>query len=254
MIGSLHLAYFAAEVTLHRAILRFSSPNTDPQLLSITCTAAKQRFLSAIDLVNKLEPAHLQSFWYFASRVNLAIIGTFGCLLWALSDTPEEAEFCRSQLAEYRWKLRVSSKGTEFMKFTVGMLDASAVFLRDGTPKDSKVGMPKNQNQPQQISPRPIEKKQQHSPPNSQFDQTMDDSKPAINYMTLDSVSPSVGGTSSVTENAYPNEVYNYETQNNPTLATDIRPIWSEFSANMNFTAGDIGVCFVHPPLHPDFS
>jgi hypothetical protein len=86
------------------------------------------RFVSAIDFVKRLEPVHLQSFWYFASKVNLAIIGTFGSLLWATSGPPEESDFYRSQLAEYRWTLRVSSKSAEFMKFTVGMLDSSAVF------------------------------------------------------------------------------------------------------------------------------
>lgn len=96
------------------------------------------RFVSAIDFVKHLEPVHLQSFWYFASKVNLAIVGTFGSLLWATSDSAEEADFYRSHLAEYRWTLRVSSKSAEFMKFTVGMLDSSAVFLNPssnaGTP------------------------------------------------------------------------------------------------------------------------
>lgn len=90
------------------------------------------RFQSAIDFVSRLTPAHLQSFWYFASKVNLAIIGTFGSVLWATSDTTEEVEFYKAQLAEYRWTLRVSSKGAEFMQFTVSMLDASPVFLKEG--------------------------------------------------------------------------------------------------------------------------
>jgi len=90
------------------------------------------RFQSAIDFVARLTPAHLQSFWYFASKVNLAIIGTFGSVLWATSDNSEESEYYKAQLAEYRWTLRVSSKGAEFMAFTVGMLDASPVFLKDG--------------------------------------------------------------------------------------------------------------------------
>ena len=84
--GSLHLAYFTAEVTLHRAIIRFDSPSIDEHIRSITRAAAQTRFISALEMVSKLEPAHLQCFWYFASRVNLAIIGTFGSLLWATSD------------------------------------------------------------------------------------------------------------------------------------------------------------------------
>ncbi|KAH8749605.1 fungal-specific transcription factor domain-containing protein [Hyaloscypha finlandica] len=132
--GSLHLSYFAAEVTLHRAIIRFDIPSLDNHLRSITRGAARMRFTSAIEMVNTLEPAHLQCFWYFSSKVNLAIIATFGSLLWATSDNSEEAEFYKSQLAEYRWALRVSSKAAEFMKFTVGMLDASPVFLKNISP------------------------------------------------------------------------------------------------------------------------
>ncbi len=135
--GSLHLAYFAAEVTLHRAILRFDSNCVSENVRSIIRAAARARFTSAIELVNKLEPAHLQSFWYFASKVNLAIIGTFGSLLWATSVDAEEAEFYKSQLAEYRWTLRVSSKSAEFMKFTVGMLDTSPVFTKSNASKPS---------------------------------------------------------------------------------------------------------------------
>ncbi|KAL3425165.1 nitrogen regulatory protein otam [Phlyctema vagabunda] len=131
--GYLHLAYFAAEMSLHRAIIRFDTSNPDKNLRLITRGAAKMRFTSAIEFVKKLEPAHLQSFWYFASKVNLAIVATFGSILWATSDNAEECDYYRSQLAEYRWTLRVSSNAAEFMKFTVGMLDSSAVFLKEGS-------------------------------------------------------------------------------------------------------------------------
>ncbi|RFU28178.1 hypothetical protein B7463_g8164, partial [Scytalidium lignicola] len=130
--GHLHLAYFCAEITLHRAILRsLDTPSTDQQLRSITRAAARARFTSAIDFVKRLKPEHLQSFWFFASKINLAIIGTFGCMLWATSETKEERDFYRQQLAEFRWTLRLSSTAAEFMKFTVAMLDDSPVFALD---------------------------------------------------------------------------------------------------------------------------
>lgn len=130
--GYLHLAYFATEITLHRQILRTLSPplttphpmpGPDPYLLHICRSAAKTRLISAMDFVNRLKPEHLQSFWYFASKVNFALIGTFGSLLWATSPTVQEAEFYKARLAEYRWTLRVSAKGAEFMEFAVGVLD-----------------------------------------------------------------------------------------------------------------------------------
>lgn len=103
------------------------------------------RFQSATDFVARLAPAHLQSFWYFASKVNLAIIGTFGSVLWATSENVEEAEWYKAQLAEYRWTLRVSSKGAEFMQYTVGMLDASPVFVKEGEGGTTKVDADANE-------------------------------------------------------------------------------------------------------------
>ncbi|KAF8244921.1 hypothetical protein K440DRAFT_479871, partial [Wilcoxina mikolae CBS 423.85] len=126
--GYLHLAYFATEITLHRQILRtLSTPNqVDPYLLHICRSAAKTRLISAMDFVNRLKPEHLQSFWYFSSKVNFALIGTFGSLLWATAPSIQEAEFYKARLSEYRWTLRVSSRGADFMEFAVGVLDASA--------------------------------------------------------------------------------------------------------------------------------
>ena len=190
------------------------------------------RFTSAIGLVNRLEPAHLQSFWYFASKVNLAIIGTFGSLLWATSDTTEEAAFYRSQLAEYRWTLRVSSKAAEFMKFTVGMLDASPVFLKDSPSKTSTLSIVRDPIQheaqnPEQDSEQVPEHTREHIPQDYQ--------EAYRKYMAPVGISPNV---STSTENAYPYEM-EYASTNMP-LATDIRPQWSTFPENVNFTSDDI--------------
>lgn len=216
-LGSLHLAYFAAEVTLHRAIIRFDSTYTDANIRSITRAAAKTRFTSAIDMVSKLEPAHLQCFWYFCSRVNLAVIGTFGSLLWATSDNTEEAEFYKSQLAEYRWTLRVSSKAAEFMKFTVGMLDASPVFLKEHSSKATKPNIPQDRSQKSHSDGHVL------GQTISAFDQNMS---------VKDEDSPSIG---TATKNTYPYEqvpIYN--------VSNDLRPNWSSFANNVNFAPDDV--------------
>lgn len=130
MVGYLHLAYFTAEVTLHRAIVRsLDHPETDEQLRSITRAAARMRLTSSIEFVKRLRQEHLLSFWYFASKRNLSIIGIFGSLLWTTSESGEERKFYKAQLAEYRWTLRISSTGADFMKYTIGVLDASTTFL-----------------------------------------------------------------------------------------------------------------------------
>lgn len=96
-----------------------------------------------MDFVNRLKPEQLQSFWYFASKLNFALIATFGSLLWATSPTWEEAEFYKARLSEYRWTLRVSSRGADFMEFAVSVLDSSAgacqqeQFRRKGLLKDT---------------------------------------------------------------------------------------------------------------------
>jgi len=148
--GFLHLAYFATEITLHRRIIRSLSPilpsniklehappPLDPYILHICRSAAKTRLISAMDFVNRLTSSHLRAFWYFASKTNFALIGTFGSLLWATAPGREEAEWYRRRLGEYRWTLGVSCKGGGhgglgnggLTEFAMGMLDTSTGLL-----------------------------------------------------------------------------------------------------------------------------
>jgi hypothetical protein len=130
--GFLHLAYFATEITLHRRIVQsLSSSSSDPYLSYICRSAAKTRLISAMDFVNRLRPEHLQAFWYFPSKINFTLIGTFGGLLWATAPAKEEAEFYRMRLREYRWTLSVSSERAEFLDYAVQMLDTSRSMLKN---------------------------------------------------------------------------------------------------------------------------
>jgi len=90
-----------------------------------------------MDFVNRLTSSHLRSFWYFASKTNFALIGTFGSLLWATAPGREEAEWYRRRLGEYRWTLGVSCKGGNgeggngrLTEFAMGMLDTSTGLLK----------------------------------------------------------------------------------------------------------------------------
>lgn len=142
-MGYLHLAYFATEITLHRRIIRSlaaTASSTDPYVQNICRSAAKARLISAMDFVNRLGPNHLRSFWYFASKTNFALIGTFGSLLWATSPGREEAEWYRRRLSEYRWTLSVSSKpgeGKGLTDFAMTMLDISTGLLKQLPEKPS---------------------------------------------------------------------------------------------------------------------
>lgn len=134
--GHLHLAYFATEITLHRCIIRsLSATDSDTYLSHVCRSAAKTRLISAMDFVNRLRPEHLSSFWYFPSKVNFALIATFGSLLLATAPGQEETDFYRTRLSEYRWTLCVSSKSAEFLGFAVDSLDSSSLLLRSLPPK-----------------------------------------------------------------------------------------------------------------------
>ena len=102
-----------------------------------------------MDFVNRLTTSHLRAFWYFASKTNFALIGTFGSLLWATAPGREEAEWYRRRLAEYRWTLGVSSKGGDgesgngrLTEFAMEMLDTSTGLLKalPEKPSMSRVG------------------------------------------------------------------------------------------------------------------
>lgn len=81
--------------------------------------------ISAMDFVNRLKPEHLDSFWYFASATNFALINTFGNLLRATAPGEEEAGFYSCRLKEYRWALGASCRRAEWLEGAVRMLDAT---------------------------------------------------------------------------------------------------------------------------------
>ena len=129
--GSLHLAYYATEITLHRRIVHSLDPSTtDPYLIYICRSAAKTRLISAMDFVNRLKTEQLQSWWYSTSKTNFALIGTFGSLLLATSPSEQEAEFYRLRLSEYRWTLTVNAKWARFVRMALGTLEASMEMLQ----------------------------------------------------------------------------------------------------------------------------
>lgn len=92
-----------------------------------------------MDFVNRLKPEHLESFWYFASNTNFALIGTFGNLLRATAPGHEESEFYRNRLKEYRWALSVSSRRAEWLDGALGVLDATESLLENMPEKSHSV-------------------------------------------------------------------------------------------------------------------
>lgn len=115
--GYLQLAYFATELTLHRKIITImhrmasNGQNIPKELTEVCRTAAKTRLLASIEFVRDLKPEHIHSFWHSAASANFGLIGTFAALLYISSPTKEEADFYKDQIFNYRWILKISSKG-----------------------------------------------------------------------------------------------------------------------------------------------
>ncbi|TKX27272.1 fungal specific transcription factor domain-containing protein 3 [Elsinoe australis] len=140
-VGYLHLAYFATEISIHRRIVQSLSLSGPPDnyALYICRSAAKTRLISAMDFVNRLKPEHLDSFWYFPSAHNFALIATFGNLLRATAPGQEEACFYEMRLREYRWALSVSSRRAKWIGIAIGTLDVTGRML-EGMPEKPRSG------------------------------------------------------------------------------------------------------------------
>lgn len=138
--GSLHASYFATEMTIHRAILHSLNARTDPYLVQVCRSAAKERLGASINLFNELRAEHLESFWYFASPFNFALVGIFAALCMATSLEADEAAYYQQQLQRYRWRLRVSSKNVDFLKAAVQILEKSVGSMVKRTEKTSSDG------------------------------------------------------------------------------------------------------------------
>lgn len=121
--GYLHLSYFAAEITLHRRIIRSLNTLTSPTVLVNLCReAAKTRLIAAMNFVGNLRQEHLQAFWYSTSSFDFALIGSFAGLLYVTSKTPEEANFYKFNLKKYRQVLK-SKEDFKPMRAALSMLD-----------------------------------------------------------------------------------------------------------------------------------
>lgn len=134
--GWLHTSYFAVEITLHRALLHAVDEFTDPFLAQICQNAARERLSAASKMFDQLRPEHMQSFWYFASAFNIAIIGIFAAICMAASPNLEESDHFKGEMQSFRWRLRVSSKNIEFLEQAVSILEASVGPLLQGISKN----------------------------------------------------------------------------------------------------------------------
>ena len=118
-VGYLRLAYLAVEVSIHRRIICQTAGSVEPDatLLHVCRSAARTRFMSALEFVDSLKAQHLTSFWYFGSSPSLTLLISFGNLLLGTSIDLDEKHFYITKLKEFRWSLKLNGEaGAKFMK------------------------------------------------------------------------------------------------------------------------------------------
>lgn len=120
--GALHLSHMAAELTIHRALLRVLTPDTASSLRSAIRTAARARLTSAMNLIESFQSEHIQSFWGFAAAAQVSLVGAFAGLLWATSAEMDEAAGYVEQLEKLRWILQIRASAAPFAREALRML------------------------------------------------------------------------------------------------------------------------------------
>jgi hypothetical protein len=121
--GALHLSHAAAQLTIHRALLRILTPDDPPSLISAIRGAARARLVSAINLIGAFQLEHLQSFWGSAAAAQVTLVGALAGLLWATSANADEASEYVGHLERLRWILQVWASAIPFAREALRMLD-----------------------------------------------------------------------------------------------------------------------------------
>lgn len=139
-VGSVRLAYFAAEMCLQRQILLNLPSCTDGSLKELCRRAAGECFQFVMDLVKSLKPNHLVSFWYSMTPYNFALAGELVCYLYLTEIESEQRQHYLSQLREYRWLLTMSKSGASYISQALKTLEVTFKHLLDSpTHQDDQV-------------------------------------------------------------------------------------------------------------------
>lgn len=141
--GNLHLSYFVTEIMIYRFIIRRLTPDIPPAIREVCRNAAKARLEHAIRFIETLRPEHLQAFWWFAAPKSMALIRTYGALLWVTSSSDMEAQYYRQKLVDFQWSLKVRSKGVGCIAAAIREMEDSLLDL--DTAKSPVAGSGKRQ-------------------------------------------------------------------------------------------------------------
>lgn len=127
-VGYLRLAYLAIEASIHRyiTITLIRHPIQEPALIIVCRNAAKERFATAFDFLNRLQASHLASFWYLTSPECAAMTYHLGSLLEDTTTDTDEKASLGQMLKACRWTMKVNGEaGAYFLRHALSLVNAS---------------------------------------------------------------------------------------------------------------------------------
>lgn len=143
----LKLAYFVAEITLHRRIITTLPTNESRELIEVCRAAAKTRLAAAIEFISLLRSEHIHSFWYGTASSDFATVGAFALLLYVSALDNKEKIFYKDQIFNFCWCLKIISKN--FFPAKVALRRFDALYCQ--IPELANERSPANSNTPESL-------------------------------------------------------------------------------------------------------
>jgi hypothetical protein len=131
-LASLHLAYHAIHITLHRKIITaiaMHHPGLNVRPAPGAFDKAREAAEASVEWLSQIRPEHLEGFWYNASRNNLVLLGTFITLLQAVAFTTADRESIKKLFERLKWQLRIFSRGNELFEGALRRVDEKRTWV-----------------------------------------------------------------------------------------------------------------------------
>lgn len=105
--GSVHLSYYVAKISIHRAIMRCKSISSQSYRQSAVTTMQQ-----VAAWTKQLNASHVVAVWPTHSKFDFAIVASFMIALLFTSETEDDFQAVLSVLQSYRWTLSLHSRSS----------------------------------------------------------------------------------------------------------------------------------------------
>ncbi|KAJ5378117.1 uncharacterized protein N7496_005526 [Penicillium cataractarum] len=125
--GLFHLALHATTTVLHRRMvwaIQGCSSGIDPHFTQSLRASQRRHVYNLVQLMSRLQPEHMEAFWFSAAGGCGVILGSFLGLLRVTSATFEESEELKGLMNDFEWQLRIKAKMGEWVLYTLTRLKA----------------------------------------------------------------------------------------------------------------------------------